>query len=97
MADFLTDNWFTDLLIDWLTDLLTDPLTDCWSLTNLQLSDELTGLLADWLLMVWLVNWLVVDWPTDRMIDWLASLMTEWLSGWLPARMNDLLTDLPIG
>ena len=76
MADFLTDNWFTDLLIDWLAYLLTDPLTDCWSLANLQLTDKLTDLLADWLLTVWLINWLVVDWPTDRMIEWLADLMT---------------------
>ena len=95
MADFLTNNWFTDLLIDWLTDLLTDPLTDCWLLTNLQLTDKLTDLLADWLLTVWLLNWLVVDWPADRMIDLLAGLKRP--SDWLTAWMNDLLTDLPIG
>ena len=71
----LTKLLITSRLIDWQTDWLTFWLTD-----------SLTDKMAYWLLNEWLINGLVVDWPTELLADllteWLTIVLPEWMTCW---------------
>ena len=76
--------WLIDCFLKWSLYMYS------W-LTNYCL---LTDKMADWLLTVRLITWLVVDWWTDFLAD--LSLLTEWLTislpEWITRWLGDWLT-----
>ena len=87
MTEFLTDNWFTDLLPDWQTEcliallhiadwliIITDYLTD--KLTDLPDLTVLGNRLTNWLITDYLlINW----WTREMLCELLLDKKTDYV------------------